>query len=221
MPPKASKSRAGYGYQERQVGTREPKKRFLIVCEGKKTEPNYFHAFRVAKQIVDDVDLEGKGFDPKSLVEEADRIKNQQHRAVYDQIWCVFDRDDFDPEVFNAAIEMARSRGYRVAYSNEAFELWYLLHFEYLKSGISRVEYGKKLSNCLGRKYEKNSQEMYEILLDKQSGAIKRAKTLLDSYPSFSPINNNPSTTVHELVLELNQASANNAPRGKSGRSSS
>jgi len=40
-PPKRRKGR-----RPRKTGNRNLRKRFLIVCEGKQTEPNYFRAFR-------------------------------------------------------------------------------------------------------------------------------------------------------------------------------
>jgi hypothetical protein len=46
---------------------------------------------------------------------------------------------------------------------------------------------------------------MYQELLDIQLMAIRNAERLLNSYDSFNPENNNPSTTVHKLVEELNK----------------
>lgn len=103
---------------------------------------------------------------------------------------------------------MARARGFEVAYSNEAFELWYILHFEYLQSGISRNEYKKKLTKYLDVKYKKNDLTMYERLLSKQSKAVQNAKSLLMYYGAdHNPEKDNPSTTVHLLVQQLNQYS--------------
>jgi len=49
-----SKRKATYrGYSPRKVNTRDVKSRFLIVCEGEKTEPNYFKSFRVPKKVID------------------------------------------------------------------------------------------------------------------------------------------------------------------------
>ena len=81
------------GYSPRQVGTRELKERFLIVCEGSKTEPNYFRSFRVPKNVVE-VDVHGLGEDPSKLVKSAKDLKNKDGDD-YDQIWCVFDRDSW------------------------------------------------------------------------------------------------------------------------------
>ncbi len=48
----------------------------------------------------------------------------------YDQVWCVFDRDDLLPRQISEALHYAQQGAIRVAFSNQAFELWYLLHFD-------------------------------------------------------------------------------------------
>jgi len=116
--------RGGRGFT-RKVDTRPAQKVFLIVCEGAKTEPNYFRGFKVAGNVLD---VRGVGDNTLSLVEQAAKFKE---RGEYDQTWCVFDRDSFPADRFNRALDLARRLGMRVAYSNEAFELWYLLHFAY------------------------------------------------------------------------------------------
>ena len=191
------------GYSPRKVDTREFKQRFLIVCEGSKTEPNYFRSFRVPKNVVE-VDVRGLGEDPSRLVRSAQDLKNKDGDD-YDQFWCVFDRDSWPLENFNNPISSATSQGFGVAYSNEAFELWYILHFEYLNTGIPRKDYIHKLSLLLGKKYQKNSKTIYDELLDKQPTAIRNAEKLLTQYAPPDPANDNPSTTVHLLVQELNR----------------
>ena len=120
-------------------------------------------------------------------------------------MWCVFDKDSFGKEQFNTAIQMAEKYGFRVAYSNEAFELWYILHFEYWVSGVDRKAYLTKLAEFLGEKYKKSDTFMYSKLLSMQKKAIRNAKKLLNQYPSTPPADNKPSTTVHLLVEELNK----------------
>ena len=46
---------------------------------------------------------------------------------------------------------------------------------------------------------------MYIKLEDKQSQAIKNVKKLLASHDLHNPESDNPATTVHLLVQELNQ----------------
>jgi hypothetical protein len=196
-----SKRSASRGYTLRKVNTREVKQRFLIVCEGEKTEPNYFRSFRVPRNVVE-VDIQGLGASPTRLVESAKKLNKQED---YDQVWCVFDRDSWTAQDFNNAIQCAYREGFKVAYSNEAFELWYVLHFEFLNTGIPRCDYFKKLDFLLQRKYKKNSERIYDELFNNQSNAIGNAVKLLNQYNPPSPEKDNPSTTVHLLVQELNR----------------
>jgi len=190
-------------YSKRKVNVRETIPRFLIVCEGERTEPNYFQSFRVTKEIVA-VEVRGTGYNTVSLVRETIRLKGEDD---YEQVWCVFDRDSFSAESFNEAIRLAKQRGIKVAYSNEAFELWYLLHFDFLNTGISRTDYITKLTTKIGKQYEKNSKDMYDILAPIQDIAIKNATKLLSIYDPCRPSEDNPSTTIHLLVAELNKYS--------------
>jgi len=186
-------------YSARKVDTREPKERFLIVCEGEKTEPHYFRAFRVPREVISVV---GLGDNTVRIVEEAIRLRFDNE---FDQVWCVFDRDSFPAQQFNAALELARLNGIEIAYSNESFEIWYLLHFNYCDAALSRRDFEQRLTQALGHKYEKNSKSMFEELIDKQEAAIRNAERLLTSYAPSRPVEDNPSTTVHRLVTQLNR----------------
>ena len=200
-------ARNARGLSPRPVATREPRQRFLIVCEGEKTEPAYFGGFRVPKDVVD---VRGVGDNTLGLVRKAIELRDEAMRSGrpedrYDQVWCVFDRDSFPSESFNAAIKLAWKQGIRVAYSNEAFELWYLPHFNYYDSAMSRGDYGEKLGRMLGHPYRKNSDTMYEELERLQGTAVRNARRLLTQYDPPNPVNDDPSTTVHLLVEELSK----------------
>ncbi len=184
-------------YMQRIVDELPVRQRFLIVCEGEKTEPFYFENFRVPSVVIK---VDGLGMNTISLVREA--IK-QLSLAQYDQTWCVFDKDDFPDENFNTALSLARRHGIKTAYSNQSFELWYVLHFGYMQNAITRNDYMKILDRKLRHKYEKNSKNIYQELLDKQMTAIQNAVRLLDQYHPSAPAKDDPSTTVHLLVEEL------------------
>jgi hypothetical protein len=146
--------------------------------------------------------VQGRGENPSKLVESAKELKKQDD---YDQVWCVFDRDSWTVEDFKNAINNAEVQGFKVAYSNEAFELWYVLHFEFLHTGIPRNDYKKKLTSLLRQPYKKNSDTIYDELFEKQYIAIQNAEKLLKQYEPHNPEKDNPSTTVHLLVQELNK----------------
>ena len=186
--------------KQRPFDAREVKERFLIVCEGKKTEPLYFEGFRVPGRVLEVV---GTGYNTTSLVDQAIRLR-QEETQDYDQCWCVFDRDSFSANTFNSAIQKAEAAGFRVAYTNEAFELWYLLHFDDHQSALSRHQYEAMLTQRLGHPYRKSSKTMYQELEGQQEQAIRRAEALLAEYgEAHKPQQDNPCTTVHLLVQEL------------------
>ncbi|MFH0997662.1 MAG: RloB family protein [Pseudomonadota bacterium] len=185
---------------KRRKNFRSIRKNFLIVCEGEKTETNYFNKFRVSKEIY------GAGANTESLVKIAIDLKNNA-KIKFDKVWCVFDRDSFSPQNFNSAFILAKNNDIKIAYSNEAFEIWYLLHFNYHDSATSRRQYEAMLTERLGFQYKKNDNSMFDCLIHLQDDAIRNANKLLNSYVNRSPLNANPSTTVHILVQELNQNS--------------
>jgi hypothetical protein len=190
---------------KRKENTRECKKTIFIYCNGKETEPNYFNSFREKLKLSGvKIEVVGLDYNSKSLVDYV--IENKP--SEYDEIWCVFDKDDFKD--FDNAITKAENNKINVAYSNECFELWYYLHFEYLKSALHRDKYEEKLTKKLGQKYEKNYKGMYDILKDKQKIAIKNAKKLENEniHQNKIPSQSNPSTTVYKLVEVLNSLSS-------------
>jgi len=210
---KKSKHSANPLDKRRPVESREMYKRFLIVCEGEKTEPNYFLRYRELLRRLCEVEVVGTGYNTVSLVNEAMRLAGERKLDPDkdDEIWCVFDRDSFTKQEFNGAIELASNNKLFVAYSNQAFELWYLLHFNYEDTAYSRQTYQKRLSKLLGKKYEKNSTMMFFDLLEKQEDAIRNAYRLHDSHTAhLPPADKDPSTTVHLLVESLNR---NRKPR--------
>lgn len=182
---------------DRSVDAVAVRQHFLIVCEGSKTEPQYFKQFRVPRLVVK---VEGLGMNTLSLVDRAIELSKEDE---YDQVWCVFDKDDFPIDNFNNAINRANTNDLQVAYSNQAFELWYVLHFEFLQSAIDRAAYMRKLDSYLQVKYKKNDSQIYKRLRCKIDTAIRNATRLLSEYPIPCPGRDDPSTTVHELVKAL------------------
>lgn len=195
---------------------------YLIVCEGEETEPNYFEGLKqdLPKGVLTayQIDIEGTGRNTQSLLDEAIGLK-----AVYekdtgrpiDKLWVVFDRDSFAADDFNAAITRCENTQPIIgcAWSNEAFELWYLLHFHYYQNGMNRQQYQglieENLQAFVGAdfQYQKNSREMYALLKEYGSieDAIRNAQRLAETYGKTQDYaNHNPCTMVHKLIEELN-----------------
>ena len=201
--------------KKRKVATRDKIVRFLIVCEGERTEPNYFKGLVKDKYSeVRSEDIVGEGRSTCALVKRTEEIREKlerQRQLRFDHVWVVFDKDDFND--FNEAITLAERKGYKAAWSNEAFELWYLLHFIYLDSAISRADYIKKLENEIHRFggyenfcYKKNAPGIYGMLqkIGNETQAKLRAarlRSMFDNAHDFK--NHKPCTCVDILVEEL------------------
>lgn len=189
---------------------REIKVSFLIVSEGSKTEPNYFRSFnRKFGNIIFDVNCEGRGYNTLRVVNEALKIRDKDPKK-YIRVWAVFDKDSFPDKDFNAAIEKAKANNIGCAWSNEAFELWYLLHFQFRNTPMSRNDYKKVIEKEIGQyipkfTYSKNSVDMYEILQShgNQSQAINNAEKLSKQFSNRDFASHNPRTQVYRLVKQL------------------
>jgi len=189
----------------RRSGFRNIKQTFLIICEGAVTEPEYFNSFRLTSANVHAV---GKGLNTLSLVNEAIKIRKQEKvkGRTYDQYWVVFDKDDFPDKDFNDAIKLAEANGFNVAYSNQAFEYWFLLHFNLYQGPLHRDRYGEMMTKLLGFKYTKSSGEiarMFSQLFPKTETAISNAKKVIETHKGTNPAKAESSTTVFRLVEEL------------------
>jgi hypothetical protein len=199
-------------------------KRFLIICEGE-TEEDYFKAFPVVSAYVKPL---AKGEQRQKLVESAIREKKKPDYKDF-EVWVVFDLDitvqttsrkqsieaDFD-----AAVQMAKQHGIKIAYSNDNFELWFLLHYESC-GACTRTHYYARLTKIWehdlqgasydndqnGGKKEKFRLKNYARLLPNQAAAISRAKAMRQSHLEIAtlPSKQNPCTTVYDLVEELNK----------------
>ena len=200
--------------KKRNVATRDRVVRFLIVCEGTKTEPRYFEALlESCVSVVREVTIEGEGMSTVALVDKTLEIKNELERRnamSFDRVWVVFDKDDFND--FNEAIKKARQLKFNSAWTNEAFELWYYLHFEYLDAGIGRTAYIDKLEKFFRKKmgddsfkYEKGNPEIYNMLnkYGREDLAKRYAAQLRRLHAGFDYKAHNPCTMVDKLVEEL------------------
>lgn len=209
--------------RERVAGHRPKGRYYLIVCEGTRTEPNYFEAMRsvLTGGEGDKIVVVGAQDNTRRLIDRA-RIeiekRNQSDDPPYYHIWIVFDKDSFPDDDFDNAIKMVEqedskfhaeggvlSPHWHAAWSNEAFELWYLFHFQDSVGGaISREQFSGMLSNYLGYEYKKNAEDMFSILLPNLGAAIKRAERAYKRWADDVPFHaRNPATNVFELVANL------------------
>lgn len=202
----------------RPVEGRALRRRFLIVCEGEVTEVAYFKAFPVSREI--QVVVRGEGKNTTSLVAAAVHHAGEavREQEPFDDVWVVYDLDDFGDELFNRAndeirtLDSQRSERWQAAWSNQAFELWYVLHFQFFDSKLHRHLLNEKLGELLRQtghraQYRKNDLGLYEILNPLQQQAIMYARKLERDHGlagRTTPASQDPCTMVFRLVEALN-----------------
>jgi hypothetical protein len=198
----------------RAIPVKLEKPTILIVCEGKNTEPSYFRQFKLTSATIRAI---GNGYNTTSLVNQAIALSQQR---TYDQVWCVFDKDQFPANDFNNAITITTANNFGVAYSNQAFEYWLILHFEdHQGGGMNSDKYDQTINryiNPLGANYDgegsKNiTEDFFEILdgIDTKTNrprielAILRSKRNYNQLTHASPATEESSTTVFRLAEEI------------------
>jgi hypothetical protein len=151
--------------------------RYLIVCEDEKSSCFYLQSFPHDPKIVQIV-TEGSAGNTISVVDKGIELKTraQKDKVPYVQTYCVIDRDEHPVDRYRKAFEEARKHNdLRVIWANEAFELWYLLHFAYNDAAIDRHDLNRKLSKHLGESYDKADDQVFEKLAARKDAAHHNA----------------------------------------------
>lgn len=193
--------------------------RILIVCEGSKTEPQYFDEIRSFYRIhTANVQVQHSQFgtQPLQVVEYAEElfVAGDTARAIqpraFEQVYAVFDRDDHT--TYNLALAKAdalknslrNSLGQKVLFkampSVPCFELWLLLHFEDVLAPIHREDVYARLRRHLPD-YDKGQTGYFQRTRDKIPDAAARANHLTSCNSADDGLE--PFTELHSLVQLL------------------
>lgn len=173
-----------------------PRKSFMIFTEGE-TEEGYFKTFKVRCKTI-------KGGNALKLVEEA-IVQKENVKRYHDQYWVVMDKDDSSEADFLKALELAQKNQLKVAYSCEAFEIWWLFHYIQIQVPIQRKDYEKKIKQHL-KEYSSREkglvqgQHMRLILNPLLNIGVEHAKQAHQKFKHPSIAFHQSVTTVYELV---------------------
>lgn len=194
----------------RRVKLREPYDVVLIVCEGAKTEPNYFKELKNRLRLSNaNISICGKecGTDPLSIVDFA--LQKQKENYEYDRVFCVFDKDRHN--TYRPALDKIRSQPKKInieaVNSVPCFEYWLLLHYRdatrpYQAGGNNSIcgQVVRDLREYISR-YNKGMVNSLELTYHAVGDAIRYA----ESRERFCNEDgtDNPSTKVHHLVTYL------------------
>lgn len=222
----------------------------IIYTEGANTERIYFNKLsKLSKNVI--VKVVPCCSNTVSVVEQAENDFKDQHSGFirkddgkqlyikssdntkYNQVWCVFDEDNFGDR-FDNAVHKAKKLGFNFGISNKCFELWLCIHTNLQASRRRCDDYQELLTNHVGARYSKN-RKIAETFFEKFIGndviqyvkfvekAIKNAHSLMQHRADERKIkidsNSNlcqqcgdnlsscheccPYTTIHHLVMVI------------------
>ncbi|NOY50727.1 MAG: RloB domain-containing protein [Chlorobi bacterium] len=222
---------------------------YIIFCEDRVSEPVYLKYFETSK-IKINFAREQKSM-MANVLSAITQCKTDGLFEFVDgkdcltakgtQVWCVFDRDKEDTPFkiargntdFDQSILTANESGINVAWSNDAFELWILLHFEDIDIEESenqhRNKYYERLTEIF-KNIENPNDDLVKVkkhrdwnykrslksennfrsivrneIVNRTGDAIERAEILEKHFDSGTIQNHekSPCTLMHHLVKEL------------------
>lgn len=204
---------------KRRQAKKAPYDKVLIVCEGEKTELNYFQELRDYYRL-NTANIEicsSCGSAPINIVEKAKQLYREEQRKQipFDRAYCVFDKDTHS--TYDQAITASQSAKpkdtFYVINSVPCFEFWLLLHFDFTtqpfygtigaKAACDQVQ--EKLKQYIPN-YAKGDSGHFDALINALPRAIKHSKQVLVG--SRRDGTDNPCTRVHELVEYLQRLSS-------------
>jgi hypothetical protein len=224
---------------------------FIIFCEDEVSEPAYLRTFAVHGSVkVNAIENQKQHWhnlqnaladcERNGLIESIGGSHRIKENATIN-IWSAYDRD-MESEVvddtvmkndihFTNAIAQSNNIGIKVAWSNDVFELWILLHFEMIPTGtrLHRNYIYERLTRIL-KELPNSSEGMdvitskanfdYKSYFKKRGNFISHILPLLTAERRETAISNalkleacfndnllfhnrNPYTTIHHLVHDL------------------
>lgn len=201
---------------QRKKQDRTPGQRYLIVCEGTKTEPHYLREllvdFKIRPQMVRVAP--NNGASPDRVVAHAHELYSEDAITgdYYDRVYCVFDRDThttFDAAVDHAHTLSTKKTSFVPITSTPCFEFWLLLHFGYTDQPFharGNKSVGEAVISTLKTKegfkgYSKGQKGIYSRLKPKLHSALTYAARLRRNNEATG--STNPATSMDALIKDL------------------
>jgi hypothetical protein len=221
---------------------------FIIFCEDEVSEYIYFKWFETSSIKINIINKQksmmSNVLKALSYCEKNQFLIQEEGKYILEadgiEVWCVYDRDiENNDELiqeknieFNLSISTAAQTGINVAWSNDAFELWILLHFKEIDPSdldtIERKYYYDELTQIFkdlpdpnidlqktlvhaSFNYKKDLKQknnfkniVRPIILPKTEIAIKRAKDLVEYHSDKeNHSDKKPCTLVFKLIESI------------------
>ena len=212
-------------YEEKSL---EPKKAFIISCEGENTEPEYFETIKDKLSehinILIEIELVPKlsGSAPSNVLEDLQRYIEEKkekygYEQNYDEFWIVIDREKQETRKENILniLPVCESKDIKIALTNPVFEFWLLLHtvnnilskysaddlYKNIKISNSKRFLDKELSKTLGSYSKKAGKFPTDII------SLKNIKMAIEQEKLFEnrveKIIDNLGSNIGQLVQKI------------------
>ncbi len=195
---------------------KQPKRKFVLFCEGRNTEPSYFDALRasLSNALIEIEPIPGVGV-PNTIADRAAEkakelglVKGSRKKLESfeesDQAWAVFDKDDHEVE---RAFDVCRANQVGIAFSNPCFEVWLILHYEDFQRPDDQHAVQKHLST-LCAEYDPNkgkTPNCHELIPEIEAAEILAERQCQRRIEEGDELGR-PSTTVFKLSRQIRQA---------------
>ncbi|WP_284653495.1 RloB family protein [Flavobacterium terrisoli] len=159
-------------------------KLIVIATEGRKTERIYFEAlangFDSTKVHVEVIEKLDDNSSPEEVLNQLNAFCDEYNLDQEDELWMVIDRDyqSWDVSMMRSVAQICnQKRGYYLAVSNPAFELWLILHL------VDCTLVSAKVSTDLFRNAKVNRNKTYsKKMLSNLLGGFNEAKYDADRF---------------------------------------
>jgi RloB-like protein len=194
-PPRSRRPYAGFSHRtnlSRPVAVRDQRWTVLILCNGERTEIDYFNGIRSAglaspgKVMI----VKFRNGSPTDTVRSASELRDY---SEYDEAWAVCDVDTFDVK---PAIELSTTAGINLALSQPCFEVWLILHKSDNCPGFNNADQACRALRRRLPGWDKSNLRFADFVEDILT-AVERAQRLGE------PPEANPSTAVWKLIVSL------------------
>lgn len=178
--------------------------KILIVCEGERTEPDYFEYLKKRYRLsTAQIIVKGDGgSSPNSVYTDALNEYNNclsKHQVAYEKVYCVYDRDEFSKHA-EVKDKIKQQKAFDLIFSDPCFEVWYLFHFDSSTKPFARKgnkTASQQVKSQVTKLLKAQGVNHLQILFDRIDIAIENAKN------NEKQNINNPYTNVYKLVEEL------------------
>lgn len=174
----------------------------VIASEDRYAVKNYFDRFRPKRVQFRVLPTEDGDSSPNSILQRLEEFCEEYQIGPGDELWYCGDVDHWAESnhisTLTSVMAKCRQKGYFVALSNPCFELWLLLHFSDLPSGIEKCKQVTEKLKELANGYSKRSGCVTPLSKEMIEHALRRSKAIDTGTPDIP----NSATTRVYMMLE-------------------